>query len=128
MGEYFKFHKTYNLKKFVKIMNLRKIVAILILLIILDIFLLAMTSDTKTNVKTESIQNKKTQHIIMPLEAANLKEQRDTSYICSYNAYNCDDFKTQSEAQKVYELCGGINNDVHWLDGDNDGIACEILP
>ena len=48
--------------------------------------------------------------------------------ICSYNAYNCDDFNTQAQAQAMFETCGGVNNDVHWLDGDKDGIACEILP
>ena len=31
------------------------------------------------------------------------------------------------EAQKVFEYCGGINNDIHKLDGDNDGLACESL-
>ena len=46
---------------------------------------------------------------------------------CSYNAYDCDDFDTQIEAQAVYYACGGISNDIHWLDGDNDGIACEVL-
>jgi len=49
-------------------------------------------------------------------------------YVCSSNTYNCDDFKTHDEAQYVFELCGGVGNDVHWLDGDKDGIACESLP
>lgn len=48
--------------------------------------------------------------------------------ICSYNAYNCPDFTTHAEAQKVFEFCGGINNDIHKLDADKDGIACESLP
>ncbi|MBD3319319.1 hypothetical protein GF342_05415 [Candidatus Woesearchaeota archaeon] len=42
--------------------------------------------------------------------------------------YNCDDFSTQFEAQQVFESSGGIANDVHRLDGDGDGIACENLP
>ena len=50
------------------------------------------------------------------------------SVICSYNAYNCSDFKTEVEAQEVFETCGGINNDVHKLDKDKDGKACESLP
>ncbi|MCK5027325.1 MAG: excalibur calcium-binding domain-containing protein, partial [Candidatus Pacebacteria bacterium] len=49
-------------------------------------------------------------------------------YTCSFNAYNCGDFSTHAEAQEVYELCGGVNNDVHRLDRDNDGEACESLP
>lgn len=42
--------------------------------------------------------------------------------------YNCDDFQTQSEAQKFYEKVGGVGNDVNRLDGDKDGEACESLP
>ncbi len=57
-----------------------------------------------------------------------LENTSGSSYICSYNAYNCDDFNTHSEAQDVFEACGGLNNDIHWLDGDGDGIACEWLP
>ncbi|MBT4191862.1 MAG: excalibur calcium-binding domain-containing protein [Candidatus Diapherotrites archaeon] len=41
---------------------------------------------------------------------------------CSYNTYNCSDFKIQKEAQKIFEMC---ENDVHDLDRDNDGVACE---
>ena len=41
---------------------------------------------------------------------------------CSYNTYNCSDFKTQEEAQKVFELC---ENDIHDLDRDHDRVACE---
>lgn len=48
--------------------------------------------------------------------------------ICSYNAYNCSDFSTHAEAQSVFEYCGGTSNDIHRLDGDNNGIACESLP
>lgn len=48
--------------------------------------------------------------------------------ICSYNAYNCSDFKTHDEAQATFEYCGGVNNDVHRLDRDKDGLACESLP
>jgi len=51
-----------------------------------------------------------------------------TDIICSYNAYNCDDFKTHAEAQEAYEYCGGVNNDIHALDRDKDGSACETLP
>jgi len=46
--------------------------------------------------------------------------------ICSSNVYNCADFNTQAEAQAVMEFCG--SGDIHYLDGDDDGIACESLP
>ncbi len=44
--------------------------------------------------------------------------------------YNCSDFKTQPEAQQVYDRCKalGQNMDVYHLDGDKDGVVCESLP
>ncbi len=48
--------------------------------------------------------------------------------ICSRNAYDCSDFSTQAEAQKAYEACGGVTDDIHRLDRDKDGVACENLP
>ena len=47
---------------------------------------------------------------------------------CSSNVYNCTDFKTHNEAQATYDYCGGVNNDIHRLDNDKDGEACESLP
>lgn len=41
---------------------------------------------------------------------------------CSFDKYNCDDFATQKEAQQIFEKCG---YDVHRLDRDKDGKACE---
>ncbi|MEX1003730.1 MAG: thermonuclease family protein, partial [Crocinitomicaceae bacterium] len=52
----------------------------------------------------------------------------NSSYSCSSNTYNCGDFSTHAEAQRTYEGCGGVNNDVHRLDADSDGLACESLP
>ncbi len=39
--------------------------------------------------------------------------------------FNCDNFAYQDEAQTLFEACGGIENDVHGLDRDKDGIVCE---
>ena len=47
---------------------------------------------------------------------------------CSENQYDCEDFETQAEAQEMFEFCGGVDNDIHYLDGDDDGVACETLP
>jgi len=55
-------------------------------------------------------------------------QQQQSNITCSSNAYNCSDFSTQAEAQNVYEYCGGVDNDIHRLDRDEDGIACETLP
>ena len=54
--------------------------------------------------------------------------QPSTTYTCSYNAYNCANFTTHNEAQNVFEGCGGTSNDIHRLDQDKDGLACETLP
>ncbi len=42
--------------------------------------------------------------------------------------YNCDDFKTQAQAQNFFVKAGGPSNDTNRLDGDNNGIACQSLP
>ena len=48
---------------------------------------------------------------------------------CASNRYNCSHFPTQAEAQAVYECCmKKVGYDVHRLDRDKDGIACEALP
>ena len=47
--------------------------------------------------------------------------------ICSYDAYNCSDFSNRDEAQRIFNICGGVSNDIHKLDGDNNGIVCEAL-
>jgi len=48
---------------------------------------------------------------------------------CSDNLYNCSDFSSQAEAQMCYDYCQALGRgDVHWLDDDCDGVACESLP
>ncbi len=47
---------------------------------------------------------------------------------CQKEAINCVNFKTQKEAQEMFEYCGGTTDDIYRLDGDKDGIACEALP
>ena len=44
---------------------------------------------------------------------------------CSADVYNCDDFTTQSEAQAVFDVCEP--GDIHGLDRDGNGEACEGL-
>jgi len=48
---------------------------------------------------------------------------------CSYNRYDCPDFPTQAAAQACFDYCWMVRGfDVHWLDGDGDGIPCEWNP
>ncbi|PIZ76026.1 hypothetical protein COY05_02850 [Candidatus Peregrinibacteria bacterium CG_4_10_14_0_2_um_filter_38_24] len=57
-----------------------------------------------------------------------VNEEPTTGYICSSNTYNCTDFSNKSDAQKVYDYCKAqVGTDIHKLDGDNNGLACESL-
>ena len=48
---------------------------------------------------------------------------------CYADLYNCSDFATQAAAQACFNHCMAQGaGDIHRLDGDNDGIACESLP
>lgn len=48
--------------------------------------------------------------------------------VCSFNMYNCSDFSTHQKAQSTYEHClSEVGYDVHDLDRDSDGVACEAL-
>lgn len=44
---------------------------------------------------------------------------------CSGDVLNCDDFAGPYDAQACFNYCGGVNNDIHRLDRDGDGNACE---
>ena len=48
-------------------------------------------------------------------------------HVCGRNAYNCSNFSTQAAAQSALDACGGSSNDIHILDVDGDGQACESL-
>jgi len=48
---------------------------------------------------------------------------------CSENLYNCSDFSTHASAQACFNYCNASGyGDVHRLDNDQDGNACEELP
>lgn len=48
---------------------------------------------------------------------------------CSDNIYNCADFATHSQAQVCFDHCVSLGRgDVHSLDSDGNGVACESLP
>lgn len=72
--------------------------------------------EIKTESKKEAVIDEEEQEVI-----------DISNYTCSTNTYNCGDFKTHKEAQAVFEACGGKGNDIHRLDQDGDGDACETL-
>lgn len=56
------------------------------------------------------------------------EEDQSSDIICSSNVYNCTDFSTQADAQEVYDYCFiQVGTDIHELDSDDDGEACESL-
>ena len=65
-----------------------------------------------------------------PVTATSIPTQPTAVCDCSHDRYNCpqtsDDFSTQAEAQACYEYCKSQGHgDVHDLDRNNDGVACE---
>jgi len=50
------------------------------------------------------------------------------SCICSNDSLNCSDFSSQASAQACMDYCISIGaGDIHNLDGNADGVACESL-
>ena len=71
--------------------------------------------------------------VVIPLISDGKNDNNQTApagsgeeYNCDTDTYNCADFTTQSEAQAVFDACGP--GDVHGLDADGNGEACESLP
>ena len=51
-----------------------------------------------------------------------------SSYDCSSDVYNCANFTTKAEAQLVFDYCEEQGaGDIHQLDADGNGKACERL-
>ena len=49
-------------------------------------------------------------------------------YNCDTDTYNCADFTTQAQAQEAFDQCSSQGfGDIHQLDGDGNGEACEGL-
>jgi hypothetical protein len=48
---------------------------------------------------------------------------------CSYDRYACEDFTKQIRAQACFNFCFSLGKgDIHKLDEDHDGLACNGLP
>lgn len=66
-----------------------------------------------------------------PEKSANNEDEAATitECNCSGNIYNCSDYSTRAEAQAAHDCCvKKVGSDVHKLDMDGDGVACESLP
>lgn len=70
-----------------------------------------------------------TQPAPTPSHTATPTPTRDIGNLCAADIFNCTDFATQVEAQAIYDHCMVIVGfDIHKLDRDGDGLACETLP
>ena len=103
-------------------MKRETLIIILVLAVLVTIVLVTLLIiDLKTNKSSDIIQG----------DDSDIQEQIDELFAqdnCTDDVYNCDDFITQQDAQDTFELCGGLEgNDIHGLDGNNDGVVCEIL-
>lgn len=75
-------------------------------------------NDSEKSAKTESRTESKDES----------RTEARSSIICSFNYYNCSDFVYKTDAQETYEYClTEEGSDIHDLDRDNDGDACENL-
>jgi len=67
--------------------------------------------------------------VVVPTAAPQPTEVPQAVCDCSHNRYNCKDFPTHIAAQECYKYCiSQGQGDVHGLDGDSDGSACEWNP
>ena len=67
--------------------------------------------------------------VIIPAFSGKTGDNNSQTYDCSSDVYNCADFETQAQAQAVYDYCFQQEaGDVHRLDADGNGEACESLP
>ena len=73
-----------------------------------------LIKEAKTEAKTSAKMDAKTE---------------SSGTVCTADVYNCPHFDTHDEAQATFENCfDQTRRDVHGLDGDDDGDACENLP
>jgi hypothetical protein len=97
----------------------------IILLGLLVGFAISEVRDLKEE-RNEYSSNQITSQAIKSQEIIQQEIKPQDICVCSENTYNCADFSSKTEAQECFEFCGGISNDVHHLDGDDDGLACEL--
>ncbi len=79
--------------------------------------------ETKGDLNASRVLRDKTGNVVTAEEVAS--GAKTAKYT---DEYNCDDFKTQSEAQAFFVKAGGVAGDTNRLDGNKDGIACQALP
>jgi len=113
--------------------SLKKIILIFIVCLIACPFTVTAhsgrtdSSGCHTNKKTGEYHcHEKTAAVSVKSAKTESRVKAKTNFSCETNIYNCADFNGHTEAQTVYDLClSEVKKDIHDLDRDNDGLACE---
>lgn len=75
-----------------------------------------------------SLISKKANDLLNNSQGIAVGEPNPNGYDCTKDVYNCNNFTTQAQAQVVYDYCiSKVAGDIHQLDGDGNGKACEGL-
>ncbi len=82
--------------------------------------------ESKGDLKTAKVLRDKTGNVVTDAQLASGEVKKEN--VKYTDEYNCDDFKSQSEAQSFFEKAGGVKGDTNRLDGNKDGVACQALP
>jgi len=87
------------------------------------------TDGTTYDVKTGQASSQPvaaTAKIVTTQQAVSSQSSTGAICDCSSNRYNCDDFSGHDAAQAWYDYCISLGKgDIHKLDSDKDGLACE---
>jgi len=90
-------------------------------------FELEMEQEFKERVEEGNLEDLEREDLDDILEGFEEETGELPEIVCSEDYYNCGDFNFAYEAFVVFEICGGRVNDIHGLDKDGNGIACEGL-
>lgn len=89
----------------------------------------ATGTSTSTGTPTATPTKTATPTITMTPTATATRSAPPGCSTCAADIYNCSDFGTQAAAQACFDYCWEqVGYDVHGLDGDGNGVACESLP
>tara|TARA_B110000116_G_C16541701_1_gene448951 strand:- start:114 stop:437 length:324 start_codon:yes stop_codon:yes gene_type:complete len=105
----------------------------MVIVLVIGLMVISACDGSNTKESLATTTTLKPTATLMP--TATLKPKITTSSTQSILRYDpfgpdrdCGDFLTQKEAQAFFKAAGGPFSDPHRLDGDDDGIACELLP
>lgn len=103
---------------------MKKVIFLLLFFVLFSGCVLNKKEVIKKPMIKENIEEEEKIRIKDSIKKVNELKEITAKCKCSIDIYDCNDFMTQVEAQALFECCGGVNNDIHKLDIDKDGLAC----